>query len=258
MSLRAWRAVLDHSRHEGDELLLLLVIADSIDRDTGEAFPSISYLARRARMGRRKIFKVLQRLRVGGELLVTSGKGGGCRQANRYSLNPSPSNSDTLRTNNSDTGGTNPERPNSAKSSIGIVPQRARNSADGGHTILSYPDQNPIRAVTDVQADSQKVSKPPKLKRPTQPKCEWPNHLLLTPEMREFAAKFGINPDTEFIAWHDDCLAHGRRYIDWTAAWRTRCRNAVKFGAGGASRPAPPLTARQMAEQGAARGREAT
>jgi hypothetical protein len=58
--------------------------------------------------------------------------------------------------------------------------------------------------------------------------------------MREFATKLNINPDTEFIAWRDDCLAHDRRYSDWTAAWRTRCRNHVKFATGGRSISAAP------------------
>jgi hypothetical protein len=133
MSFRAWRAVIDHSRHKGDELLLLLIIADFIDTATGEAFPSIGALASRARMGRRKTFRALKRLRAGGELRVTSIKGGGCRNTNRYSLNPLPlisdtrdtNNSDTRDTNNSDSRNTNVERPNSDKSSTGIVTNRA-------------------------------------------------------------------------------------------------------------------------------------
>jgi hypothetical protein len=48
--------------------------------------------------------------------------------------------------------------------------------------------------------------------------------------MRHFAQGLGINPSAEFAAWKDDCEAHDRRYVDWPAAWRTRCRNAVKFG----------------------------
>jgi hypothetical protein len=55
--------------------------------------------------------------------------------------------------------------------------------------------------------------------------------------MREFATKLNINPDTEFIHWQDDCLAHGRQYIDWEAAWRTRCRNHLKFASGSSPRP---------------------
>lgn len=57
----------------------------------------------------------------------------------------------------------------------------------------------------------------------------WPADLQLTDEMKAFAYMKGIDPMAEYEAWEDDCKAHGRKYIDWTAAWRTRVRNAVKF-----------------------------
>ena len=58
--------------------------------------------------------------------------------------------------------------------------------------------------------------------------------------MREFAREYGIDPEHEFEAWHDDCLAHGRKYRDWLAAWRTRIRNAQNFGVSRRSKlPAP-------------------
>jgi|GEM_PF-4679097 hypothetical protein len=58
----------------------------------------------------------------------------------------------------------------------------------------------------------------------------WPAPLELSGAMREFAQELGINPEEEFLAWRDDCAAHARRYVDWEAAWRNRCRNAVRFG----------------------------
>ncbi|HLH75920.1 MAG TPA: hypothetical protein VKV28_03835 [Candidatus Binataceae bacterium] len=58
----------------------------------------------------------------------------------------------------------------------------------------------------------------------------WPPRLVLSEAMREFAQRLGIEPDEEFAAWRDDCAAHARRYVDWEAAWRNRCRNAVRFG----------------------------
>ena len=240
---------------------MLLVIADAIDKGRGVSCASIGYLAKRARMGRRKIFRVLKRLRDGGELRVSGTGGGGHENTNRYSLNPLPLNSAVHDTNtgvSADTGtgvtGDTGTGDKSCTDGCQIVPLTG---AHGGHTIPSESLKNPLRAITDVPAHAQRVGKPSKLNGGKGTKTEWPEHLLLTPEMREFAAKFGINPDTEFVAWHDDCRAHGRRYIDWTAAWRTRCRNAVKFAPGSAGRATPPLTARQMAEQSAARDRGA-
>lgn len=57
----------------------------------------------------------------------------------------------------------------------------------------------------------------------------WPEDLSLTDPMKKYALDRSINPATEFAAWRDDCLAHGRKYRDWEAAWRTRINNAPKF-----------------------------
>ena len=56
-------SVLDHSHHKGDEFLLLLVIADAIDKGRGVSCASIGYLVTRHGMRRRKIFRVLKWLR---------------------------------------------------------------------------------------------------------------------------------------------------------------------------------------------------
>jgi len=58
---------------------------------------------------------------------------------------------------------------------------------------------------------------------------KWPASLVLDDQMREFALELGIDPVSEFQAWRDDCAAHDRHYADWRAAWRGRCRNALRF-----------------------------
>ncbi|MGO9057395.1 MAG: hypothetical protein ACLQU2_08420 [Candidatus Binataceae bacterium] len=69
----------------------------------------------------------------------------------------------------------------------------------------------------------------------------WPLGFVLDDEMRQFAFELGIDPVSEFQAWRDDCAAHDRRYADWRAAWRGRCRNALRFAgrAGARSRASP-------------------
>lgn len=81
------------------------------------------------------------------------------------------------------------------------------------------------------------------------PEVKWPAALALDEQMRRFALALGIDPDTEFEAWRDDCAAHDRRYADWRAAWRGRCRNALRFaGRGGArSRGSPAESAMEVA-----------
>jgi len=67
----------------------------------------------------------------------------------------------------------------------------------------------------------------------------WPDGYVLTQDMRRDAIDIAselditLNVDREFEAWHDDCLAHGRKYTDWPAAWRNRLRGIPKFGASG-------------------------
>jgi hypothetical protein len=67
-------------------------------------------------------------------------------------------------------------------------------------------------------------------RRGRQQEVKWPGGFALDEDMRQFALRLGIEPETEFEAWRDDCAAHDRRYADWRAAWRGRCRNAVRFG----------------------------
>ncbi len=68
-------------------------------------------------------------------------------------------------------------------------------------------------------------------RRGKRPEVTWPPSFALDEEMRQFAARLGIDAESEFEAWRDDCAAHDRRYADWRAAWRGRCRNALRFGA---------------------------
>jgi hypothetical protein len=68
------------------------------------------------------------------------------------------------------------------------------------------------------------------------PEVKWPAALALDDQMRRFAVALGIDPDAEFEPWRDDCAAHDRRYADWRAAWRGRCRNALRFGGRGGAR----------------------
>lgn len=55
---------------------------------------------------------------------------------------------------------------------------------------------------------------------------------------REFAAARGV-PDTEIGAFVDHHFGHGNLMASWPAAWRTWCRNAVRFGTA-TGKPTPP------------------
>jgi len=65
--------------------------------------------------------------------------------------------------------------------------------------------------------------------RRSPPARSWPDDFKLTEERREVARAFGLDPATEWNKFHDHALAHGSRYVNWDAAWRSWCRNAHRF-----------------------------
>lgn len=58
-----------------------------------------------------------------------------------------------------------------------------------------------------------------------------PDHLLITPDMRAWAASKGVTVDLdeETELFLDRHRSKGSVFKDWTAAWRTWMRNSVKF-----------------------------
>jgi hypothetical protein len=59
----------------------------------------------------------------------------------------------------------------------------------------------------------------------------WPADLALTDDLRAFAADGGLDPALTWGHFRDHHQARGSTFVDWTAAFRTWCRNAVKFAA---------------------------
>jgi len=68
MALNLVCAVLDRGPADLAEMAVLLAIADSADKDTGEAWPSQKTVALRSRQSDRNVRNVLERLRAGGWL----------------------------------------------------------------------------------------------------------------------------------------------------------------------------------------------
>ncbi len=82
MSWQAVDAVFENSRSKGNARLLLLTIAEHADKDTGECWPGIGRLMKRAGLSRATVCHHLDTLKKMGELKVVR-KGGG-RYSNRY------------------------------------------------------------------------------------------------------------------------------------------------------------------------------
>jgi len=83
MSVRTMARVWEFSRNKGNDLLMLLAIADFAD-DDGRAYPSVSTLAKKCRMKPRNASSILSALRASGELVVRMNEGP--RGANMYRI----------------------------------------------------------------------------------------------------------------------------------------------------------------------------
>ena len=75
MSIFVLDWVWKNSGHKGSELLLLLAVADFANEDGGGAYPSIPSLAKKSRLSRRQVQRVLHHLEESGELAIEYGAG---------------------------------------------------------------------------------------------------------------------------------------------------------------------------------------
>lgn len=85
MSIKHMAYVWDSVMVGGSELLVMLAIADSADRETGEAFPSVPFVASKCRLSERQTARIIKTLVDDGDLELI--KRGGGRRSNVYKIN---------------------------------------------------------------------------------------------------------------------------------------------------------------------------
>lgn len=59
--------------------------------------------------------------------------------------------------------------------------------------------------------------------------CQIPDDFEPTNHHRDIAISQNINLDNEFVKFRDYCLANGKKYIDWDAAFNNWLRNSGKY-----------------------------
>jgi len=59
--------------------------------------------------------------------------------------------------------------------------------------------------------------------------CQIPDDFEPTNHHRDIAISQNINLDNEFVKFRDYCLANGKKYIDWDAAFNNWLRNSYKY-----------------------------
>ena len=74
------------SQHKGNQLLLLIILAESAGRDSGECWPSVETLAEACRMSKRSVQECLRALERSGE--ITTDRQASPAGTNLYRLNP--------------------------------------------------------------------------------------------------------------------------------------------------------------------------
>jgi hypothetical protein len=127
--------VWDHSTASGNDLIILLKIADNANADGGGAYPGIDYLARAARISKRAVYDCLRRLKAAGELAEEAGGGGrGRKTTYRVLMDVKAKGAEPAP---------NPETENGAAPRVETVQPAALNGADSGSAYKEEPPLNP-------------------------------------------------------------------------------------------------------------------
>lgn len=83
MAFNVVEDALKHSEHGGTELLVLIVLAESANRDTRISYPAVATIAKLARVSRATVQRALRKLEASGEVEVIDNALGG-RGTRRY------------------------------------------------------------------------------------------------------------------------------------------------------------------------------
>jgi helix-turn-helix protein len=202
---------------QGNDLVILLALADW-SNDQGLCWPSISSLARKARVSERTARYALGRLETGNYL--TRIEHHGRTHTNEYLLNLQVLEPEKVQ---QPLQVLEPVKP--AISSI----KPASNDIKPAIAIAAKPLIEPLINRQEREGASRQ---PAPVKTPFR-KTHIPADFEVTDEMYSWAySKFPeLNVDDATETWRDAMIAKGFQYIDWTAAWRNGMKNAVKWAA---------------------------
>lgn len=219
MSVRTMARVWERSQQCGNDLLMLLAIADFAD-DDGRAYPAVATLAAKCRMTARNANRVLADLRASGELDVRMNEGP--KGTNLYQIkippdgNVTPDNSVTL-TESSPTPDSSVPKP------------LTKPSAEP-----SMNHQEPSERVERDAPDQATPAKPRK-KTPipfdtfiTQCRAEGVEAIPADDPIFFWAEAAGIPAEWLPLVWHEFATrysGHTKRYADWRAAFRNCVRS---------------------------------
>lgn len=206
------------SQHAGSNLLMLLAIADFAD-DDGNAYPSVSTLAKKCRMSPRNANHVLAALRESGELTVRPCEGP--MGTNRYRITVPSESAHPLK----------PASPPPPEARF-TPPEEAftLKPVAGGAEAGS---RHPLKPASPKPSLNRQ--EPPGRARKAAKATAVPPEFTLTPELLAWAAERcpGVDVERETEKFRNHEFKEPRS--DWPKAWRAWMLRAPEFGA---TRPA--------------------
>ena len=214
MSVRVSSWVWQHSGAAGNDLLLLLALADVAD-DNGRCWPSVAHLADKTKLSRATVQRRLKALREAGKI-VTRGQRG---TSNVYGIVLDMPQDEAPNLPQSDA-----PLPHSA-GGLNLIP--ASPSEAGGASPSEAGGASPGEALPVIDTS---VTRHSPRKRAT----TMPDDFTVTPEMRAWAAEKapGVDLDWQTEQFRDHHEGKGSQFVDWRKAWQTWIRNAAKWDRG--------------------------
>lgn len=193
MSVRKMAEVWELSQQSGSALLMLLAIADFSD-DDGRAYPSVSALAVKCRMGARNANLLLANLRDSGELQIRVNAGP--KGTNLYRIPPLKWIS--------------PLKPPSSMKPTSLPPE------------AGFP--KPLNGTSDEPSVNHQGTTSTR-SRPKS-KSALPKDFVVSAEVASWAAKNGFDQlEEQLEVFKEKCAANGYLYVDHDSAFKAAIRN---------------------------------
>lgn len=147
MALNLVCAVLDRGPKDIHEMAVLLAIADSADKDSGEAWPSQATIGRRARQTDRSVRNVIQRLVVAGWLKVEHQfRANGSKRSSLYTINLAMLGEEPRQKAESSRGDRNPVPDVTGTRCRGVSERRSGHAPEPGSGLDTSHHLEPARA----------------------------------------------------------------------------------------------------------------
>jgi hypothetical protein len=212
--------------------MVLMMLAERHNRDTGRCDPSLDLLAEDCGLSRRSVMDQVARLAEAGYLRILHRASNNVKLSNQYVLVFSFGVQEEVK---EPVGVVNVLHQGSERAAPGVVNVLHQGSERAAHKPGIEPGIEPgggAGAHADPLGggkDVGKVASAGRLKAVR--RTPLPTDLRPSDAVAAFADSHGLNLPEEVAAFCDHHAAHGTTMVDWQAGLRTWLRNAVKFRA---------------------------